>query len=75
MTLFRIFNGTTAAIAPSLGPDAYGGGDCDCETNSNNGCDMSTSGSNCYPFTGDWATIYVAAGSPPYTLNCGSCKC
>lgn len=75
MTLFRIFADSNAYFSPSLGPDAYSGSECDCGTNSSNGCDTSTTGSNCYPFTGDYAAIYVAAGSPPVTLNCGSCKC
>jgi hypothetical protein len=75
MTLFRIFAGSNAYFAPSYGPDAFAGDNCDCGTNTSNGCDTSTSGSNCYPNTGDWATLYAAAGSPPATLNCGSCKC
>jgi hypothetical protein len=75
MTLFRIFAGSNAYFPPSYGPGVFGTSDCDCNNNTNNGCDTSVTGSNCYPMTGDWATIYAAAGSPPVTLNCGSCKC
>jgi hypothetical protein len=75
MTLFRIFDNSQTAFAPSYGPGAFNTTDCDCGTNTVNTCDTALTGSNCSPFTGDWATIYAAAGSPPATLNCGSCKC
>ena len=75
MTLFRIFSFSNAYFNPSYGPGAFNTSDCDCNNNINAGCDTSHSGSNCYPFTGDYAAIYIAAGSPPLTLDCGSCKC
>ena len=75
MTLFRIFSFSNAYFNPSYGPGVFGTSDCDCNNNINAGCDTSHSGSNCYPFTGDYAAIYIAAGSPPLTLDCGSCKC
>lgn len=75
MTLFRIFSASNAYFNPSYGPGAFNTSDCDCGTNTNNGCDTSQTGTNCYPFSGDYAAIYIAAGSPPVTLNCGSCKC
>jgi hypothetical protein len=75
MTLFRIFSSSNAYFSPSYGPGAFNTSDCDCNNNVNAGCDTSQTGSNCYPFTGDYAAIYIAAGSPPLTLDCGSCKC
>lgn len=76
MSLARMEVVSTSRFNPSYGPGAFGTDDCDCNTNSVNTCDSAVmSGSKNYPFTGDWATAYASAGSPPVTLSCGSCKC
>jgi len=74
MTLFRISGGGINALA-SYGPDQGTGADCDCGGTVGATCSWTATGSNCVPLSGDFATLYTLAGSPPMTLTCYKCEC
>lgn len=59
----------------SFGPDAFTYGGCDCGNNVEDLCEHSYTLGGCAPFTGDLATVYALAGSPPMTLDCQECPC
>lgn len=68
--------GLNCTIPPnSYGPDAFAGAGCDCGTNVQASCTHTYTLNGCAPFTGDLATVYQLAGSPPMTLYCEECPC